>query len=430
MLAIETIRTRTDEVRAAARDKGEAVDLDRLLALDAERRSILAELEANKAKRNAESKEIGRLAKSGGDASAKRAEMKALSEEIKAGEARLAPIEAELDRLMLRVPNLPAPDVPPGKDDSSNEVVGVWGEPPDFEAKGFKPRPHWDLASALDIVDFERGAKVAGSHFLLYKGAGAALERALISFMLDVHTRTHGYTELLPPFLASREAMVGTGQLPKLEEDMYRCGVDDLFLIPTAEVPLTNVHAGETLPAAALPVKYCAWRACFRREAGSYGADTRGMARVHQFNKVELVKLVAPESSERELDSLVGDAEAVLQRLGLHYRVVKLCRGELSFAAAKCYDIELWAPGLGRWLEVSSCSNFTDFQARRAKLRCRTKKNKSVFCHTLNGSGVATPRTFVALVESFQQADGSVTIPKPLRSYMGGVERIGPPTKP
>jgi len=423
MLAIETIRTRTDAVRAAARDKGDRVDLDRLLELDAERRALLAELEAKKAKRNAESKKIGEVAKAGGDVAAARASMKALAGEIKAGEARLAPIDSELRDLMLRVPNVPASDVPPGADERANECVREWGEKPSF---GFTPKSHWELTKNLDIVDFERGAKVAGSHFLLHKGLGAALERALISFMLDIHTREHNYVELLPPFLANRDAMTGTGQLPKLEEDMYRCETDDLFLIPTAEVPVTNVHAGETLPAAALPVKYCASSACFRREAGSYGADTRGMARVHQFNKVELVKFVAPEESEAELEKLVNDAEVILQRLGLAYRVMKLCRGELSFAAAKCYDIEVWAPGLAKWLEVSSCSNFTDFQARRAAIRCRTAKNKSALCHTLNGSGVATPRAFVAVLESNQRADGSVTIPEALRPYMGGLERIEP----
>ncbi len=317
---------------------------------------------------------------------------------------------------------MPHKTVPVGKSPRDNVEVRQWGQQPRFD---FQPRSHWDLAGDLGIIDFARASKLSGSHFALYRGWGARLERALISFMLDLHTQKHGYTEISPPFIVKRECMVGTGQLPKLEEDMYRCEEDDFFLIPTAEVPLTNMHREEILKGEDLPLYYCAYTPCFRREAGSYGKDTRGLVRIHQFDKVELVKFVRPQDSEEELEKLVRDAEEVLQTLGLHYRVLSLCTADISFAAAKCYDIEVWAPGERRYLEVSSCSSFGDFQARRAQIRYRPPGGaKAEFVHTLNGSGVALPRAVVALLETYQQKDGSVIIPEPLRPYMGGREKI------
>jgi seryl-tRNA synthetase len=323
--------------------------------------------------------------------------------------------------LVHTVPALGHCDV--GATEDQNVDVRTWGEP---HPLAVRPVPHWEIGEALGILDFKSATKVAGSGFATFVGAGALLERALIRFMLDIHTTEHGFTEISPPFVANRDSMTGTGQLPKLEEDMYRLAADDLFLIPTAEVPVTNLHAGETLQAAELPLKYCCCSACFRREAGSYGKDTRGMIRVHQFDKVELVKIVREEESAAEHEKLVADAERVLQGLGLHYRVLLLCRGDMSFAAARCYDIELWAPGLDRFLEVSSCSNFRDFQARRMGLKYKEGQGKPKFCHTLNGSGTALPRLVVALIENGQQADGSIVLPEKLRPYMGGLERIAP----
>lgn len=326
-----------------------------------------------------------------------------------------------MNNLLLRIPNIPSADTPIGKDEKDNVVVKTWGNRKVFD---FTPLPHWELGRILDILDLERSSKISGSGFILLKGLGAKLERALFSFMLDLHTREHGYTELFPPFLVNRTAMTGTGQLPKLEEDMYRTAVDDLFLVPTAEVPVTNIHRDEIFSYKDLPVYYTAYTPCFRREAGSYGKDTRGIIRVHQFNKVELVKLVRPETSYHELELLVGNAEKVLQLLGLEYRIVKLCTGDMSFAAAKCYDIEVWSPGLDKFLEVSSCSNFEDFQSRRINVRFRDEDGKIGFVHTLNGSGLALPRTVIALLETYQQKDGSIVIPDVLYPYMSGIKVI------
>ena len=422
MLDMRRIREEADAVRRAAEVKGCDVDVDRIVDLDAERRELVGRAEALKAERNAGSKEVGKLRKAGGDASELQARIRAIGGEIKELDAEVARVTEERDRLLSWVPNVPAEDVPVGPDESANELVREWGEPREF---AFEPRPHWEVGGGLGIIDLERGSKLAGSGFALYRSAGARLERALWSFMLELHTAEHGYTEVFPPYLASRECMFGTGQLPRLEEDMYRVGTDDLFLIPTAEVPVTNMHRGEIIPGAKLPLAYAAYTACFRREAGAYGAATRGMIRVHQFDKVELVRFVRPETSYDELELLVGHAEEVLRRLGLPYRVMKLATGELSFAAAKCYDIEVWAPGVGRHLEVSSCSNYEDFQARRAGIRFREPgTGKSAFLHTLNGSGVALPRVVVAILETFQEEDGSVVVPEVLRPYMGGLEAI------
>ncbi|MFQ5957506.1 MAG: serine--tRNA ligase, partial [Candidatus Brocadiales bacterium] len=350
-------------------------------------------------------------------------EMKAVRKQIKDYAEKLRALDMEMEEILIRIPNIPAEDVPPGEDESANVVVRSWGKMRKFN---ITPKPHWELGAALGILDIERGAKVSGTGFPLLKGLGARLERALLNFMLDLHTSKHGYKEVFPPFLVNRASMTGTGQLPKLEGDMYRTTEDDLFLIPTAEVPVTNIHRDEILTHKDIPLYYAAYTACFRREAGAHGKDTRGIIRVHQFDKVELVKFVRPETSWDELESLLRDAETVMQLLEIPHRVSKLCAGELSFAASKCYDIEAWAPGTKRWLEVSSCGNFTDFQARRANIRFRDEQGKVQFVHTLNGSGVALPRTMIALLENYQQADGSVVIPDALRNYMGGIDVIRP----
>jgi len=422
MLDLAFIREYPDRVREAIRNKGERADLDRVLALDDERRRAVTAFESLRSEQKRLSREIADRKKRGADAADLLARMKEMAREVKRREAHLREVETKLHDALRWIPNVPLPDTPVGRTAEDNVVVRSWGEPPRFS---FEPKPHWELAAALDIIDFERAAKVTGSHFTLFKGEGARLERALISFMLELHTTEHGYTEILPPLLVNRASMFGTGQLPKLEEDMYRCEADDLFLIPTAEVPLTNIYRDEVLDAASLPVRLCAYTPCFRREAGSYGRDTRALMRVHQFDKVELLKFVEPGTSYDELESLLADAEKVLQRLGLTYRVARLCTGELSFAAAKCYDIECWAPGIRRWMEVSSCSNFEEFQARRANIRYRDRDGKLRYVHTLNGSGVALARTLLCLLETYQQEDGSVVIPEPLRPYMGGRESIG-----
>jgi len=323
--------------------------------------------------------------------------------------------------MLLRIPNVPAADVPAGEDSKSNEVVKTWGTRKTF---AFKPLPHWDLGKALDILDFERASKITGGGFALFKREAARMERALFNFMLDLHTHEHGYVEVFPPFLVNRASMTGTGQLPKLEEDMYRTAADDLFLIPTAEVPVTNLHRDEILPHKQLPIYYTAYTACFRREAGSYGKDTKGLMRVHQFDKVEMVKFTRPETSYQELETLLQAAEKVLQLLGLEYRVLKLCAGDLSFSASKCYDIEIWAPGIERWLEISSCSNFEDFQARRCNIRFRDEDGKVRFVHTLNGSGVALARLILTIIETYQRQDGSIEVPEVLRPYMGGMVEV------
>ena len=422
MLDINFIRNNPDKVKQAIALKHEnAASIDQLLEVDTQRRSMIHACEQLKSKRNEKSKEVSELKKKGQDASQIIEETKKIGDDIKSIEEKLKELDTQITNLMLRIPNIPAADVPIGKDEKDNVIVKAWGQRKTFD---FTPLPHWELGSILNILDMERASKISGSGFILLKGLGAKLERALFSFMLDVHTRDHGYTELFPPFLVTRTTMTGTGQLPKLEEDMYRTAVDDLFLVPTAEVPVTNIHRDEILSYKDLPIYYTAYTPCFRREAGSYGKDTRGIIRVHQFNKVELVKLVRPETSYDELESLLGNAERILQLLGLEYRVAKLSTGDMSFAAAKCYDIEVWAPGLNKFLEVSSCSNFEDFQARRINIRFRDEGGKLRFIHTLNGSGLALPRTVIALLETYQQKDGSILIPDLLQPYMGGIKVI------
>ena len=421
MLDIAFIRENPELVKQAIENKGDQADLDAILALDEDRRKALAEFETLRAEQNRASREIADLKKRNEPADELLAGMRAMSDKVRSLDASARDLEEKLHAELMRVPNIPAPDVPVGRTAEDNPIVRTWGEPKEHE---FKAKAHWDIGAELDIMDFDRAARIAGSHFTLLKGDGARLERALINFMLDVHQREHGYRELAVPLMANRESMLGTGQLPKLEDDMYRCEIDDLFLIPTAEVPITNVHRGETLDRKDLPIRYTGYTPCFRREAGSYGRDTRGLMRVHQFDKVELVKIVQPETSYDELEKLLADAESILQRLGLAYRVCTLCTGELSFAAAKCYDIEAWAPGIARWMEVSSCSNFEAFQARRMNMRFRDRDGKLKYVHTLNGSGVALARTLLCLIETYQRADGTVEIPAALRPYMNGQESI------
>ena len=385
--------------------------------MDESYRSDLGEANALRAKRNKASDKIAKAKRSGENADDAIADMRAVSKQIKALDDKTQNSKSKLNTLLLDLPNIPHQSVPLGKDEKDNQLIREWGELVDKE---FKLKPHLELGEALSLFDFERGAKISGSGFPLYTGWGAKLERALINYMLDVQTEGHGYTEIFPPFVVRPDSAVTTGQLPKFGDDMYLSERDGLWLIPTAEVPVTNIHQDEILSEDQLPINYTAYSACFRREAGSYGKDTRGFLRLHQFNKVELVKFVKPEDSYDELEKLVGHAEAILQSLGLKYRVVELCTGDLSFSAAKCYDIELWAPGEQKWLEVSSCSNFEDFQARRGNIRFRRKRDKKVeFVHTLNGSGVATPRLLVALLETHQNENGSISIPKPLQSYLG-----------
>lgn len=420
MLDIRLIRTRENDVRRALQNRGAQVDLDAILALDQRRRSILTETEALRNRRNVVSKDIGNRKKAGQDTTAEQAEMRQIGDRIAELEREVRDVEARLHDALLRIPNIPHESVPVGPDATHNKIVREWGVSRRFD---FEPKSHVELGRRLKLFDFERAAKMTGAGFPLYWDRGARLERALIQFMLDVHTREHGYTEVSPPYLCNTASMTGTGQLPKLAEDMYYIGSDGLYLIPTAEVPVTNLFREEII-AQPLPIKLTAYTACFRREAGAAGKETRGLIRVHQFDKVELVKFVEPETSYSELESLVKDAEDILQRLEVPYRVVALCTGDLSFAAAKCYDIEIWAPGQGAWLEVSSCSNFEDFQARRAQIRYRNKDGKVEFVHTLNGSGVALARLVVALLENGQQADGAVVLPQALRPYLGNMERL------
>jgi len=423
MLDLRFIRENTDVVRQALKNRNLSIDLDALLSLDSRRRQILGEVEALRAEKNKANDQISRLLTEKKDASEKISSMKEIASRIDAFEAELKTLDERLGSLLLTIPNVPHESVPVG-DPSRNAVVRTWGELPRFD---FKPVTHIELAEHLDIIDLPRATKITGSNFILYKGLGARLERALINFMLDLHTKKHGYTEVFPPFLVNRASMTGTGQLPKLEEDMYRLKDDDLFLIPTAEVPVTNIFRDEVLDEAQLPVYYTAYTACFRREAGSYGKDTKGLMRVHQFDKVELVKFVKPEESYNELEKLLKDAEEVLQLLGLPYRVVALATQDLSFSASKCYDLEAYAAGSDRWLEVSSCSNFENFQARRANIKFkRIKDGKKIteHVHTLNGSGVALARTVICLLENYQQKDGTVLIPECLRPYVDGRESI------
>ncbi|MFA4029618.1 MAG: hypothetical protein GDYSWBUE_000911 [Candidatus Fervidibacterota bacterium] len=429
MLDLRLIRERPEWVKERIRLKGDNVDaeIDRILELDRERREVIAEVEALKHERNIVSDEIARRKRLGEPVEELIEKMRDVSDRIKVLDAKLSENERELNSLLLLIPNLPHESVPIGEDESGNVEVMRWGEPRQFD---FEPKPHWDIAQRLGIIDFERGVKLSGSRFYVLTGLGARLERALISFMIDLHVERHGYTEIFPPFMVRRDCMVGTGQLPKFEIEAYVCERDDLWLIPTAEVPVTNLHRDEILDREMLPLKYVAYSACFRREAGAAGKDTRGIIRVHQFNKVELVKFVEPERSYEELESLVRDAVEVLELLGLPYRVVEICTGDLGFAASKKYDPEVWMPGQGRYVEVSSCSNFEDFQARRANIRYRPAKGaKPRYVHTLNGSGLAVGRTLAALLENYQQEDGSVIIPEVLRPYMGGIDKIEPQSR-
>lgn len=422
MLDIKLLRDHLDEVKARMSTRGIPVDWDQFVSLDRERRDTVANTERLKEKKNRLSGEIGKLKKSGADASALMREVEELSEAIRSSEGPLADIEARFEQLMLTLPNLPHASVKVGKDERDNREVRRWGEPPKF---GFAPKNHWDIGEELGILDFARAAKIAGARFAVYRDAGAKLERALINFMLDLHTGENGYKEMLPPALVNRAALVGTGQLPKFEDDLFHVVPGDYFLIPTAEVPLTNLHRDEMLERDELPIKYVAYTPCFRSEAGSYGKDVRGLIRQHQFNKVEMVKLTEPEDSYNELETMVRNAEDVLKRLELPYRVVELCTGDMGFGAAKTYDLEVWLPGQNTYREISSCSNCEEFQARRANIRYRKeKKGRPLFVHTLNGSGLAVGRTLVAVLENYQQEDGSVIIPNALRDYMGGLDRI------
>ena len=422
MLDIKLIRENPDQVRAALQTRHSPVDISAVLELDERRRAAITEADQLKGARNDISKKIGELKKAGQDTAEIQRQTRDMGEKIAALDAAVRDIEEQQRKLVLAIPNLPHASVPTGADALDNVVVREWGQKRHFD---FTPKDHLALGERLGLFDFERAARMSGAGFPLFIGPGARLERALIQFMLDLHTTKHGYTEVSPPYVVTTATMTGTGQLPKMAEDMYHAEVDDLWLIPTAEVPVTNIHREEILREA-LPIKYVAHTPCFRREAGSAGKETRGLIRVHQFDKVELVKFVAPGTSYDELEQLVGDATDVLEALGLTYRVLQLCSGDMSFAAAKCYDLELWAPGFNGWLEVSSCSNFEAFQARRAGIRWKNTEGKTEFVHTLNGSGVALPRLVVAILENGQQADGSVVLPEALRPYLGGLERLVP----
>ncbi|WP_066870189.1 serine--tRNA ligase [Clostridium mediterraneense] len=418
MLDLKVIRSNPEEIKKALTNRGEDFDvkvIDEVIALDEERRKILVEVEALKSQRNKVSAEIPKLKKAGEDVAVIMAEMKKIGEEIKEHDTSLASVNEKIDYIMYRIPNIPNPQVPEGETDEDNVEIKVWGEPTKFD---FEPKAHWDLGTDLNLLDFERAGKITGSRFTIYKGAGARLERAMINYFLDKHIFENGYTEILPPYMVNRDSMTGTGQLPKFEDDAFK--VDNgYFLIPTAEVPVTNMYKNETLAGADLPIKHVAYSACFRAEAGSAGRDTRGLIRQHQFNKVELLKFCKPEQSYEELDKLVKDAESVLQGLGLPYRIVRICKGDLGFTAALKYDIEVWMPSYNRYVEISSCSNFETFQARRANIKYKeTPNDKPQFVHTLNGSGVAIGRAVAAMLENYQQADGSVVIPEVLRQYM------------
>jgi len=421
---LKFLRQNRAQVEAGVALKGMAVDLGRFYAIEERRLAVLHETEQLKARRNAASEEIARKKREGQDAEAEIGAMREVGERIKALDAELRMLEAESEQLAAWIPQLPHPSVPPGSDATLNQQVRTWGTPPKFD---FTPQAHWDIATRLGLLDFERAPKISGSGFLLFTGRGARLERALINFMLDYHTRNHGYLEVSPPHVVRRAALFGTGQLPKLEGDMYLIGEDDLFLNPTAEVPVTNIHREEILEPGMVPRYMTAYCASYRREAGAAGRDTRGMIRVHQFDKVELVKIVSPETSYDEHEKLASEVSAIFEALELPYRVMLLCSGDMSFAAAKCYDFEVWAPGVGGWLECSSCSNFEDFQARRMGMRFRREAGaKPEHPHTLNASGVALPRTFAALLENHQTADGGVRIPNALRPYLDGVEELRP----
>ncbi len=422
MLDLKYIRNNIDKIKTMLENRNNNLDISVFESIDAERRDRLSELEGLRSKRNTVSEDIASMKKNGEDASALISDMKEVSAKIKELEAGMNDIQEKLDQLIMVIPNMPNEEVPVGKDESDNPVVRTWGDKTEFD---FEPLSHWDIGEKLGILDFERAAKLAGARFALYKGAGSRLERALINFMLDIHTTEHGYTEILPPFMVNSASMTGTGQLPKFEEDLFKIEGSDHYLIPTAEVPVTNIHRDEILQEEDLPIFYTAYTPCFRSEAGSYGKDTRGLIRNHQFNKVELVKFCKPEDSYNELEKLTSNAEEILKRLELPYRVITLCTGDMGFSSAKTYDLEVWLPGQQLYREISSCSNFEDFQARRAGIRYKRKGAKGTeLVHTLNGSGLAVGRTFVAILENYQQKDGSVVIPDALRPYMGGMEVI------
>ena len=418
MLDIKRIRENLEEIKAAMQVRGEKeFDLDIVVELDNRRRELLQEVEVMKNELNVESKKIPQLIKEGANVEEAKSKLKELSDKIKGFDEKVREVEADIEYNLMRIPNVPHPNVPQGTTDEDNVEIRTWGEPTKFD---FEHKAHWDIGTNLDILDFETGGKITGSRFTLYKGLGSRLERALINFFLNTQSDKNGYKEVLPPFMANRASFIGTGQLPKFEEDMFKVEGVDYFLIPTAEVPVTNIHRDEILTADQLPIKYCAYTPCFRSEAGSAGRDTRGLVRQHQFNKVELVKFVKPEDSYEELEKLTNDAEMMLQLLGLPYRVVRICTGDLGFTAAYKYDLEVWMPSYNRYVEISSCSNFEDFQARRAGIRFkRDKKSKAEYVHTLNGSGLAVGRTLAAILENYQQADGSVVVPEVLRPYMG-----------
>ena len=422
MLELKFVRSHTDRVKEMLINRGYDLDLSRFVALDQERRNRLTALEELRFRRNQVSDRVAQMKKKGEDASEVISEMREVSKEIKEKEKKLSDVLEELDVLLMIIPNMPHESVPVGRGAEENLVIRTWGK---IRNVGFEPLPHWEIGEHLGILAFARAAKLAGARFALYRGLGARLERALITFMLDIHTDEHGYTEVLPPFIVNSESMRGTGQLPKFGEELFKLEGWDYYLIPTAEVPVTNIHRDEILSEEDLPIHYVSYTPCFRSEAGSHGKDTRGLTRQHQFNKVELVKFSRPEDSYEELETLTRDAEMILQRLGLPYRVTCLCTGDLGFSAAKTYDIEVWLPGQNLYREISSCSNFTDFQARRAGIRFRRKGGSGTgLVHTLNGSGLAVGRTLLAILENYQQPDGSVSIPEALRPYMGGEESI------
>ena len=425
MLDIKFLRQNIDFVRKKMLERGQRINLDAFTALEVKRRDILQEVEALRNERNTASKEIGERKKKKEDASEIIARMSEVSDRIKELDESLKKMEEDLRDIIMVIPNVPHESVTSGTSSDDNPVIRLWGEKPQFD---FAPKPHWEIGEALNILDFARGAKITGARFTLYRGLGATLERAIINLMLDLHTSEHGYTEVLTPFMVNSESMTGTGQLPKFAEDLFKIEKLEYYLIPTAEVPVTNIHRDEILNERDLPTYYVAYSPCFRSEAGSYGKDTRGLIRQHQFNKVELVKFTTPETSYDELEKLTLNAEEILKRLGIHFRTVSLCTGDLGFSSAKTYDIEVWLPGQDTYREISSCSNFEDFQARRASIRFRREgSGKAEFVHTLNGSGLAVGRTVVAILENFQQADGSVIIPEALRPYMKGIDRIPPP---
>ncbi|HEY6340806.1 MAG TPA: serine--tRNA ligase [Bryobacteraceae bacterium] len=422
MYDLAFFRNNLDAIAKRLAGRGFTLDVEAFRKLDAERRAALSESESLKARRNAETQEIGKLKRAGQDTSERQQKIREMADRMAALDQRAEALDTEFRQLLAGVPNTPHESVPTGRSSEDNVEVRCWGQPPSFS---FTPKAHWDLGPELGILDFDRAAKITGARFAVYWGLGARMERALISFMLDVHTQHHGYTEVLPPFMVNSASMYGTGQLPKFAADLFKLENTDFWLIPTAEVPVTNLHRDETLDWDKLPLKYCAYTPCFRSEAGSYGRDVRGIIRQHQFQKVELVKFARPENSYDELESLTRDAEDILQRLGLAYRTVVLCTGDMGASSAKTYDIEVWLPGLNEYKEISSCSNFEAYQARRASIRAKSGKGKADYVHTLNGSGLAVGRTWLAILENYQQADGSVIVPEGLRPYMG-VETIRP----